>query len=112
MVRVRGDARLSREIVGGAKGYYAQRSIVAIQPVDDFVERTVAANRDDDIGTVLCAGTREPFGVSTLEGDADIDMMPALAYPVHHVSQIRATGAATVHDEHDVFWLDVVTRPQ
>jgi hypothetical protein len=102
MIRIRRNSGLAREVVRGAGRNETERCVVTIEPVDDFIERSIAPHGADYVGPARGRLGRERRRVAGLERHAHIDAMAALAHPPDHVAEIGAIGARAVNDENDV----------
>ena len=103
MIRVRGNSRLSREIVCGTQRNNAERSVVTIETVHDLVERSVAAHSRDHVDALARRGAGKRLCVARLERNAHLGAMATLAHPFHEMAKIGAIGSSPVNHEGDVF---------
>ena len=103
MIGVRRYAHLSREIVGCAHRDDPKRYVVSVEPIHNFVDRSVAAGRGHDVHAAMRGGRREHGRVTRLERGQYFHEVALVADPAHEVAQIGSIDSPPVDDERDVF---------
>jgi hypothetical protein len=102
VVRVGGDPDLAREVVRRAKRHDAERRVPSVESVDDLVQRTIPADRDDDVDASVGRVGGEGRGIARAPRDGQLDKVPSLAHPAYHVTEVRTIRPCAVDDEDDM----------
>ena len=108
MIGIGRYSHLSRKIVRRSHRDDAEGYVVSVEPVHNFVDRSVAASRSNDVNAAPSGVGREGSGLPGLEGHEAFDEVAFLADPVDQMVDVRTVGSGAVYHEGDVFGRHVI----
>src|SRR5215208_4457996 len=102
MIGIRRYSHLSRKIVGRSHRADTKRYVISVEPIHDFIDRSVTAHGGDDVGPASGGVGGEGSGVAGIKRDHRFDVVTLVPHPTHQVTYVAAIGTRAVHDQRDV----------
>src|SRR4029079_7574001 len=102
MTRIRRYPTLASEIVGRSHRDDPKRYVVSVQPIDDFVHRSVATDGRDDVDAATRGVRRHRRRLARFERRQRLHEMALLTYPLHEMSELGTVVARAVDDQCDM----------